>query len=87
MILLTPEAKWRRGGSETTKKESGSNGTEEVTSQQNLEENGVVFLRNVGADCAMKLRNVPEEWCAKVCSVREDGDFVKQPMHTFTKFL
>jgi hypothetical protein len=62
MILLTPEAKWRRGDFETTKKEPGSDGTEEVTSQQNLEDDGAAFLRNVGADCAVKLRNVPEEW-------------------------
>jgi len=54
MILLTPKVKWRRGGFETTKKESGSDGTEEVTNQQNLEDDGAAFLRNIGADCAVK---------------------------------
>jgi hypothetical protein len=54
MILLTPEAKWRKGGSETTKNEPGSDGPEVVTSQQNLEDDGAAFLRNIGADFAVK---------------------------------
>lgn len=54
MILLTPEAKWQRGGFETTKKEPGSDGTDKVTSQQNLEDDGDAFLRNIGVGCAVK---------------------------------
>jgi hypothetical protein len=34
----------------------------------------------------VKWRQVPEEWCAKMCWVRDDGYDVKQPMLPLINF-